>query len=411
MNQTAQLAVQKHSKKNTTDNNPRPPRTAAVLVFTVLVATVAALTAPLAAQTPLESLGPVLESGAPIDLSFAEPHPSHRIYRALERAFDVEIVVDRHFKDEPVSVELKNVGLAEALEALNERLDAFYVVRGPNAVTVAKDTPQNRRRYEPHYVARFRIRDVDPGTAMNSLRALVDVRKIALDEAGPTLVVRGTKATVQQAARVLEELDQPRDTVELQIDAFAVPSLERLAELDVTLPTARARQALRSVGAEPVLQQRSTITVGREGRLEAVSQPYIGKELGWEGLTMEHRVRSGDRGSVTLEAHVLGACVSPTLDGSLRRDRRDQTLQARIESGQSVWVLDAVPAAGAPVEGRGNTCGLLAEAATTRTLFVLLITPTVRPAPRRPLEVDAWLAGTESYLEPVELRGEETSSP
>ena len=375
-----------------------------VLLLVALAATMAAtwngaLASTPTQQGPLEDLGPALERGEPIDLAFAEAVSSHQVYRALERAFGVEIALDRHLPDVPVVFERKQATLPAALEALNQKLDAFFVVRGPRAVTVAPDTPPNRRRYEPHYVARFRIRDVDPATAMNSLRALVDVRKIALDEAGPTLILRGSRATVQQAARMLEELDQPRDMIEMQVEAFAVDTLDRLSELDSMLATDEARAALREVGASPVLQQRSTIAAGVQGRLEAASQPYVGKELGWEGLVVEHRFRAGDERSVILDARVLGACVSPTSHASLRRDRREQTVQSRIRPGQSVLLLEPVPPADPPVGDHGNTCGLLPEEASKRTQFVLLITPTLRAATHRPLDAEAWLAGTESHLD------------
>lgn len=371
-----------------------------------LVAALALCMAPVSsaagAQGPLHDLGPVLATGEPIDLAFAEPRSSHQIYRALERAFGVEITLDRHFGDVPVRLEMRAADLQEALDALNQKLNAFYVVRSERAITVAPDTPQNRRAYEPHYVARFRIHDVGPHRAMDALRALVDVRKLAFDEAGSTLVVRGTRATVQHAARILEELDQPRDVVELQVEAYAVESLDRLARLSSTLTTADARAALRSVGARPVVQHRATLPVGEQGGLEVASQPYVGKELGWEGLVLEHRFRASDEDSVVLDARVHGACVSPTPQRDLRRDRREQSVQARIPAAHSLLVLEPVPPADPPVSGRGNTCGLLPEAASERTRFVLLLTPTRRPSTYRELDAMAWLAGTGNQLESSE---------
>ena len=397
----------KSSRRDRPQTNPLLSRTkeARTSKHAVLVAAFVwtlVLCSPVAAQGPLQELGPVLETDGSIDLAFPERHSSHEIYRALERAFDVEITLERTLNDVPVTLELKSAELEDALDALNRKLDAFYIVRGPRSISVAVDTPQNRRRYEPHYVARFRIHDVSPHTAMDSLRALVDVRKVAYDEAGSTLVVRGSRATVQHAARVLEELDQPRDVVELQVEAFAVQSLDRLARLGSTLTTADARAALRSVGARPVLQQRATLAVGEQGGMEAASQPYVGKELGWEGLVLEHRLRASDEGSVFLDARVMGACVSPTMHQSLRRDRREQAVQARIASGHSVLVLEPVPPAEPPINGHGNTCGLLAEVASERTQFVLLLTPTLRPAAYRELDALAWAAGTGSQLESAE---------
>lgn len=354
-----------------------------------------------AAQGPLDDLGPLLEEAEPIDLAFPEAHSSHQIYRALERAFDVQITLDRALPDERVQLEMRSVRLPEALDALNEKLGSFHVVKGPRAVTVAPDTPAYRRRHEPHYMARFRLRDVDPATAMNSLRALVDVRKIAMDEASSTLIIRGTGPTVQHAARVLEDLDQPQGTTELQVELFLVDSVDELLGFDATLGTSTARDALSARGAQPVLRQKASLAVGSQGRIEAASQPYVGKELGWEGLVVEKRVRisSVDDRSLTLEVRVQGACLRPTLDGALRRDHREQSLQARLNAGQSLLVLEPIPSATGPIEGRGTTCGLLPEPAEERAHFVLLLTPTLRPAAFRPLEAEAWLVGTETGLE------------
>jgi len=76
------------------------------------------------------ALPPVLDprSDEPIDLDFPEPVSIMDIYRALGKAFGINVLFDPKLRDEEISIELKQVTAQAALEILIRTAGHFYKV-------------------------------------------------------------------------------------------------------------------------------------------------------------------------------------------------------------------------------------------------------------------------------------------
>ena len=127
---------------------------------------------------------PVLDprSDEPIDLDFPEAVSVMDIYRALGKAFGINVLFDPRLRDQEIAIELKQVTAQDALEILMRASGHFYKVVDEHSIIIAADTPQNRRAYEDLMIQTFFLSNAEVSDMMTMLRSLVDARKIAANE-------------------------------------------------------------------------------------------------------------------------------------------------------------------------------------------------------------------------------------
>jgi general secretion pathway protein D len=197
---------------------------------------------------------PVLNprSNQPISLEFPEPVSVFQIYRALGKAFGINILFDPNLKDQEISIDLKDVTAQTALETLMRAVNHFYKVLDDHTVLIAADTPQNRRTYEDLVIQTFFLSNAEVKDMMTILRSLVDAKKIATNEQLNAIILRDTADRVKVAEKIIETNDKSKAEVVIDVELLQINS-GRLRDLGVDLsqriePPARLRAAVPEPG-------------------------------------------------------------------------------------------------------------------------------------------------------------------
>jgi general secretion pathway protein D len=179
---------------------------------------------------------PVLDprSDEPIDLDFPEPVSVMDIYRALGKAFGINVLFDPRLRDQEIAIELKQVVARDALEILMRASGHFYKVVDPHSIIIAADTPQNRRAYEDLMIQTFFLSNSEVRDVMTMLRSLVDARKIAANERLNAIVLRDTADRVKVAEKLIEANDKARSEVVIDVELMQINS-SKLRELGVSM--------------------------------------------------------------------------------------------------------------------------------------------------------------------------------
>ena len=86
---------------------------------------------------------PVLNprSNEPISLTFPKPVSVTSIYRALGRAFGIDVLFDPKMREQEISIELEDATAQEALEILMRASGHFYKVLNEQTIIVVEDSP------------------------------------------------------------------------------------------------------------------------------------------------------------------------------------------------------------------------------------------------------------------------------
>lgn len=207
------------------------------------------------AQPPL--LNP--RSDEPIDLRFPEPVSIFQIYKALGKAFGINILFDPNLKEQDIPIELEDVDAQTALETLMRAASHFYKVLDEHTILIAADTPQNRRTYEDLVIQTFFLSNAEVKDMLTILRSLVDAKKIATNEQLNAIILRDTADKVKIAERIIESNDKAKAEVVVDVELLQIDT-STLRDLGVRLSEYSVSQSL-DLGGEDVPLRLSDLDV------------------------------------------------------------------------------------------------------------------------------------------------------
>ncbi|MEN3337312.1 MAG: ral secretion pathway protein [Acidobacteriota bacterium] len=159
---------------------------------------------------------------------------STMVFRALGRWADLNVIFDPGFRDAPITVDLRNISLPDALASLTASTRTFYRVTAPRTITIVPDTPAKRREYEEAVVRTFYLSNADIKEVVDLLRVVVDVRQISPITATNAISIKDTPEHVAAAARLIAAVDKARPEVVIEVELLEVDR-SRLREYGLEL--------------------------------------------------------------------------------------------------------------------------------------------------------------------------------
>ncbi|HVS04155.1 MAG TPA: secretin N-terminal domain-containing protein [Thermoanaerobaculia bacterium] len=197
---------------------------------------------------------PLLEprSPEPISLEFPQSVAVKDIYRALGKAYGINVLFDPNLKDQEIAIELEEVTAQDALEILMRAAGHFYKVLDEHTILIAADTPQNRRAYEDLVIQTFFLSNAEVKDVMTMLRTLVDAKKIASNDRLNAIIMRDSADRVKVAERIIETNDKARAEVVIDVELLQVNS-QKVRDLGVSLSSYSVTQSL-DVGQDAALR-------------------------------------------------------------------------------------------------------------------------------------------------------------
>jgi general secretion pathway protein D len=164
---------------------------------------------------------------------------SGMVFRALGRLTDINVVFDPGFRDAPISVDLRNISLPDALTSVTASTRTFYRVTAPRTITIVPDTPAKRREYEEAVVRTFYLSNADIKEVIDLLRVVVDVRQISPITATNAISIKDTPERIAAAARLISAVDKARPEVVIEVELLEVDR-NRLREYGLQISSAPA---------------------------------------------------------------------------------------------------------------------------------------------------------------------------
>ena len=164
----------------------------------------------------------------PASLTFRDAS-SRDVFTGVARLAGISITFDTAFRDTPVTVDLRNATLDDALNTVAGATRTFFRVTAPKTVIVIPDTPAKRREYEEEVVRTFYLSNADLKETMDLLRLVLDARRISPTTATNALTIKDTPERIAAASRVLAAIDKARPEVVIDVELLEV-NRTRLSE-------------------------------------------------------------------------------------------------------------------------------------------------------------------------------------
>jgi general secretion pathway protein D len=173
----------------------------------------------------------------PESLAFRDA-PSRDVFTALARFANLNVVFDPQFRDQPVTIDLRNTSVEGALQSLTGVTRSFYRLTGQRTLTIVPDTPAKRQEYEEEVVRTFPLSNADLKETVDLLRIVIDARRLSPVTATNMIAIKDTPARVAAAGRLIAAIDKARPEVVIDVELLEVDRT-RLKEygLQIASPT------------------------------------------------------------------------------------------------------------------------------------------------------------------------------
>lgn len=231
----------------------------------------------------------------PVSIEFKDASVK-QVFEVLARTSGINFIFDRDVKaDQPVTVYLRNATVKELLAAvlMTNQLEQRALDGG--TILIYPNTPAKARDYQPLTVKSFFLVNADAKLAANTLRTILKIRDVLVDEKQNMVVVRDTPEAVRQAEKLLAMHDLPEPEVMLEVEVLEV-ARSRLTDLGIRWPDQLTLTPLPTV-ANGLLTLHDIIH-GNSRNLGAAISPMVlnlKNENGDTNLLANPRIRTRNR--------------------------------------------------------------------------------------------------------------------
>jgi general secretion pathway protein D len=158
------------------------------------------------------------------------------VFDTIAKLAGLSVIFDPDFTSRRVTVELPNVTLEEALDALSLESKAFWKPLTPSVIFVAPDNPQKRRDVEDEEVRTFYLSNTltpqDLTEVVTGLRQLLDLRRVQQVNSQNAIVIRDTPDKLVLASKIIRDIDKAKPEVMIHVQVLSA-NRDRLRNLGI----------------------------------------------------------------------------------------------------------------------------------------------------------------------------------
>ena len=157
----------------------------------------------------------------PAAVTFREAS-SRDVFTFIARTANVSLIFDPAFRDDHVSVDLRNATLEDALSTVAAATRTFFRVTAPKTIVVIPDTPAKRREYEEMVFKVFYLSNAELKETIDLLRIVLDARRISPTAATNAITIQDTPERITAAGRLISAIDKARPEVIIDVELLEV---------------------------------------------------------------------------------------------------------------------------------------------------------------------------------------------
>ena len=144
------------------------------------------------------------------------------VFLAIGQYGNLNVVFDPAFRDQPITIDLRQASLSEALDGVASATRSFWRTTGQRTVTIVPDTPAKRREYEEEIIQTFYLSNADLKETIDILRIVVDARRLAPTSATNAITIKDTPERIAAAGRIISAVDKARPEVVIDVELLEV---------------------------------------------------------------------------------------------------------------------------------------------------------------------------------------------
>jgi general secretion pathway protein D len=158
------------------------------------------------------------------------------VFETIGKLAGLSVIFDPDFTSRRISVELPNITLEQALDAVSLESKAFWKPLTQSVIFVAPDNPQKRRDVEDEEVRTFYLSNTltpqDLTEIVTGLRQLLDLRRLQQVNAQNAIVIRDTPDKLILASKIIRDIDKAKPEVLIHVQVLSA-NRDRLRNLGI----------------------------------------------------------------------------------------------------------------------------------------------------------------------------------
>lgn len=224
-------------------------------------------------------------------------------YQEVAREFGVHASFDVDLQSTPAHLKINNVDFGAAMRALGDMTGTFWRPVTSDSFFVAPDTPEKKRAYDLSVVRTVQLpaaeTDDDMTQEVRLVREIAGITRAELNHTNKTITMRASPQQVSVATQLLDQLEQPRGEVVLEMEILEV---DRNAAMQLGITPPETAQAF-SLSSQQIQEAQQ----GASG-LVSVIQQIFGTGSGLSGLSSTQLASLIGEGSVG-----VGSLIPPLI--------------------------------------------------------------------------------------------------
>jgi general secretion pathway protein D len=165
---------------------------------------------------------------------------SRRVIETLGKLANLNVVFASDFRPSPISIDLTDVKIEDALRIVAQQTKSFWKVETPNTILVIPDNPNNRRDYEEEVVKTIYLSNpqaaADRTAITTALKQVLGLQRIIDNPDSNCIIIRDTPAKVAAAEQLVHDLDRGKAEILIQIEIVEADR-DRIRDLGLTPAT------------------------------------------------------------------------------------------------------------------------------------------------------------------------------
>ncbi len=201
---------------------------------------------------------------------------SKKVYETLGKLADLNVAFTSDFQARPISVDLTNVKIRDALDILAYQTKSFWRPVTSNTILVIQDTPANRRDFAEQVVKTVYLSNplqpADRTAITTALKQVLGLQRIIDNPDSNAIIIRDTPEKVAAAEKLISDLDRGKAEILVEVSILEADS-NRIRDLGLTqvatppLPGS----AVAGVGFNPAEAQATEVAAIPLNRLGRIS--------------------------------------------------------------------------------------------------------------------------------------------
>jgi general secretion pathway protein D len=190
----------------------------------------------------------------PISLEFRDA-PIRSVFDVIAMVSSINFFFDQEIRpDLKTTVLAKNTSIEEALRIILVTSQLEQKILNDNSILIYPNTSQKLKDYKALVVRTFYIANADVKTVANSLKTIVRLRDMVVDERLGLIIARDTPEAIRMAEKIVALQDLGDPEVMLEVEIVEVKR-SRLMELGIQWPGQLSLAPLQTAGVPLTLNQ------------------------------------------------------------------------------------------------------------------------------------------------------------